>query len=57
MKKPKKKLKESQKQPSKAVVKIKIRGQDDIIIERIVQEYEEQVEGNEEIAMLRDNYF
>ncbi len=57
MKKPKKKLKESQKQPSKAVVKIKIRGQDDIIIERIVKEYEEQVEGNEEIAMLRDNYF
>ncbi len=57
MKKPKKKSKELQKQPSKAVVKIKIRGQDDIVIERIIKEYEEQVEGNEEIAMLRDNYF
>jgi len=57
MKKPKKKSKESQKQPSKAVVKIKIRGQDDIVIERIIKEYEEQVEGNEEIAMLRDNSF
>ncbi len=57
MKKPKKKSKELQKQPSKAVVKIKIRGQDDIVIERIIKEYEEQVEGNEEIAMLRDNSF
>ena len=57
MKKPKKKSKESQKQPSKVVIKIKIRGQDDIIMERTIKEYEEQVEGNEEIAMLRDNSF
>lgn len=50
-----KKLKK--KKPHKAVVTIKIKDQNDVIIEKIVKNYEEQVKGNEEIALLRDNYF
>ena len=41
--------------PSKAVVKISIKGREDIIIERVVKNYEENVKGNEEIAMIINN--
>lgn len=51
----KRKLKMEKKQPSKAVVKIKIRDEEDIVIERIARDHDEQVVGNEEIAMIRDN--
>ena len=51
----KEKVKPKKKQHSKAVVKIKIRDEEDIIIERVVREHDEQVVGNEEIAMIRDN--
>jgi hypothetical protein len=47
--------KSKKKKPTKATITIKIKNQDDIIIERIVKDYEEQVEGNEEIAMIRNN--
>ena len=41
----------------KAVLTIKIKDQEDIIIDKIVKDYEENIVGNEEIAMLRDNSF
>ena len=51
----KRKLKMEKKQPSNAVIKIKIRDEEDIVIEKIARDHDEQVVGNEEIAMIRDN--
>ena len=48
-------MKKKKKKSSKAVVKISIKGREDIIIERVVKNYEENIKGNEEIAMIINN--
>jgi len=50
-----KKLKKDQNK--KAVIKIQIKDEQDIIINKIIKRYEEEKIGNEEIAMLQDKYF
>ena len=42
---------------AKAIVKISIKGQEDIIIERIAKHYDEEIKGNDEIAMIINNSF
>jgi len=51
----KEKVNPKRKQHSKAVIKIKIRDEEDIVIEKIARDHDEQVVGNEEIAMIRGN--
>ena len=45
----------TKKKVKKAKVKISIKGIDDIIIERRLKEYSDNVEGNEEIHLLQKN--
>lgn len=43
--------------PPKAIIKISIKGKEDIIIERMAKHYDEEIKGNEEIAMIINNSF
>ena len=40
----------------KAIIKISIKGREDIIIERKVKEYDELKEGNDEIYLIQQMY-
>lgn len=48
---------QKKKKKAKAIIKISIKGKEDIIIERMAKHYDEEIKGNEEIAMIINNSF